>query len=625
MARYSPVGDLIVISIGFVILLLLFFSYVSKTRSYKIFVSIVINLILCAMADVASYSLTRASSWWAYVMWCLFHALLFLLFLQFAVYICEVGKFGQKLRQIFQAIAVVLYVVIVVIDIIITFSGEFSVSEDGKWVLRQGQQIYIYSYCAFFLLMVIMLVVARHTVYSRVMYGFYGAIAISFLVLLVQGVCKESSYTVATFYFPILAMFYSMHSNPYNAHLGAADGTAFADYVHKIQHNGQTFIYMSFYLKLFQEDDVVVPDALQASIRYHSAKSFNHSMLFQPERGHLILAAVKEQNPDYQNQIRRALMNFQKEYDKYHYDCRLLIGESSQEITNSTGYLSFFQIVRDHMEENGVHFVDENDVKRYHRFSLILKNLEDIYKKRDLNDPRVLAYCQPVYNVRTRSYETAEALMRLQIDGEIIPPDEFVRVAEKKGYIHVLTMIILHKTCEAIKYFCEQGYFLSRISVNVSALELKEENFTEDVVQVIAQSGVPDDKIAIELTESQTYSDFLIMKEAISKLKEKGVIFYLDDFGTGYSNMERIMEIPFDIIKFDRSLVLASRESQRSRNLVLGMSNIFASMNYAVLYEGVEEDIDEAMCIDMSASYLQGFKYSRPVPIMELVDYLMRR
>ena len=116
----------------------------------------------------------------------------------------------------------------------------------------------------------------------------------------------------------------------------------------------------------------------------------------------------------------------------------------------------------------------------------------------------------------------------------------------------------------------------------------------------------------------------MLMKRKIGELKQKGIKFYLDDFGTGYSNMERIMELPFDIIKFDRALVIASGAEDRSRRMVENLASMFSNMDYSVLYEGVEKDADEAMCKGMSATYLQGFKYSRPAPITKLKDYLSR-
>ncbi|MER2150338.1 MAG: EAL domain-containing protein, partial [Candidatus Limivicinus sp.] len=96
----------------------------------------------------------------------------------------------------------------------------------------------------------------------------------------------------------------------------------------------------------------------------------------------------------------------------------------------------------------------------------------------------------------------------------------------------------------------------------------------------------------------------------------------LDDFGTGYSNMERIMELPFDIIKFDRTMVAASAGDERSEKIVESLAHMFADMEYSVLYEGVEDEMDEKRCRGMSASYLQGYKYSRPVPIAQLRNFL---
>ena len=166
---------------------------------------------------------------------------------------------------------------------------------------------------------------------------------------------------------------------------------------------------------------------------------------------------------------------------------------------------------------------------------------------------------------------------------------------------------------------------MKRISINISVLEMRDENFCNDINSVIKNSGIPDDKIAIEVTESQNESDFMVMKTMINELKEHGIKFYLDDFGTGYSNFERIMELPFDIIKFDRSLVIASGEGEKSEKMVESLANMFANMDYSVLYEGVENELDEKMCIKMRASYLQGYKYSRPIPIERLTEFFEKR
>ena len=114
------------------------------------------------------------------------------------------------------------------------------------------------------------------------------------------------------------------------------------------------------------------------------------------------------------------------------------------------------------------------------------------------------------------------------------------------------------------------------------------------------------------------------MKSIINEINEKEIKFYLDDFGTGYSNMERILELPFDIIKFDRSLVLANDADIRAKKSVGSLAIMFSNLDYSVLYEGVETDIDEQRCIGMSASYLQGYKYSKPIPIIELKRFFSK-
>ena len=114
------------------------------------------------------------------------------------------------------------------------------------------------------------------------------------------------------------------------------------------------------------------------------------------------------------------------------------------------------------------------------------------------------------------------------------------------------------------------------------------------------------------------------MKERLNELRDSGIKFYLDDFGTGYSSFERIMKLPFDIIKFDRSLTVASGVDVKTETMVSYLAHMFTDMNYSVLYEGIEDENDEERCIAMFARYLQGYKYSKPIPIEQLTDYFVK-
>ena len=204
-------------------------------------------------------------------------------------------------------------------------------------------------------------------------------------------------------------------------------------------------------------------------------------------------------------------------------------------------------------------------------------------------------------------------------------PDQFIPIAEQTGHIHTLSLIILNKTCAAIRSMLERGYDIQRISVNFSTLDVRYDSFCSDVQQIISRNQIPFTKVAIEITESRSEADFNIMKSKVLELQKLGIKFYLDDFGTGYSNFERIMEIPFDIIKFDRSMTIECAKNETSFYMVSTFANMFSQLHYAVLFEGIENDMDELNCVRMSAKYLQGYKYSKPIPIEELANFLVAR
>ena len=626
-AKYSPVGDLTVLSVCFVMLILLFNSYVIKSRSFRVFLSLIVQLMMAAIVDVTFYTLVS----WGYGdnrlvfgLRCAYHSLLFLIFLHFVIYIAEVTRLQRREKAPYIALAGLIFAVVVSIDVWDTVRGSsFTLTDNG--LRYAGRDIFFIGYAAFVALIVAMLARVGKRLYKRVMMGFYGTMAVSFLILLLQGLGEQSSFTVATFMYPILAMLYIMHSNPYDAKLGTTDSRALEEMVRYNYLKGRDFEIISLYLRYFDEEGKKLPSNLQDTIRRFATDFFRGAALFRVDRGHIVLLAPKDRNPDYEQRITSFLTSFRTEYHRYKYDYKLIVGHSIDEVSRKNEYVSFLRSIYRDMEENSIHWIEPKDVKRFNSSEYILRQLEDISAKGDLNDPRVLAYCQPVYNICTGKYDTGEALMRLQLeDVGLVFPDQFIPLAEENGYIHVLTEIILNKTCAQIARLSRMGCDVCRISVNVSALELGDNGFCDDVTRIIHDSGIEGDKIAIELTESQSDSDFLLMKDKIDELRSQGIKFYLDDFGTGYSNMERIMELPFDIIKFDRSLVLASESSERSRKIVVGLAHMFSDLDYSVLYEGVEKDSDEKMCMDMDASYLQGYKYSRPVPIEEMEHFFAK-
>ena len=625
--NYTPAADIAAISVCFVISLLLFFSYTRKSTSYRVFLAIIPTLIIACMADIGFHMslFARGLDPLTYILRCVYHAGLFTVFFLFTLYITIVTRLEKKAQHIILGFSSLLLLAIIIVDVVTSFGGHaLSMTDEG--VVSSGSVIFFIGYMLFALTDVMLLGLVRNRLFKRVMYGFYGSVALSFLVLLLQRLSGQSSFTAFSFVFPIIAMFYIMHSSPFDAEMGTVDTAALHDTVRYNREKKIPFIYMSLYMPIFDVEGKQMPESIQALVRHFASSYFRSSILFNVGKGHLILVFPKRRNADYEHRIGKILHAFSEQHRIYQYDYKIVIGENMEEVSRKNEYVSFIRNIHRSMKENTIHRVSPDDLKSFDRSEYILRQLEDIYSTQDLNDKRVLVYCQPVYNIRTGKYDTAEALMRLMLpETGLVFPDQFIYLAEEHGYIHVLTEIILHKTCEEMRRIIGDGYDISRISVNVSMLELKDDHFCEDISGIVTDSGISGDNIAIELTESQSESDFNVMKTKIEELKEKGIKFYLDDFGTGYSNMERIMELPFDIIKFDRSLVLASGSSERSERIVGNLANLFSDLDYSVLYEGVETESDETMCKEMSASYLQGYKYSRPIPIEELRNFAEKR
>ena len=625
--NYTPAADIAAISVCFVISLLLFFSYTRKSTSYRVFLTIIPTLIIACMADIGFHMslFARGLDPLTYILRCVYHAGLFTVFFLFTLYITIVTRLEKKAQHIILGFSSLLLLAIIIVDVVTSFVGHaLSMTDEG--VVSSGSVIFFIGYMLFALTDVMLLGLVRNRLFKRVMYGFYGSVALSFLVLLLQRLSGQSSFTAFSFVFPIIAMFYIMHSSPFDAEMGTVDTAALHDMVKYNYEKKIPFIYMSLYMPIFDVEGKQMPESIQALVRHFASSYFRSSILFNVGKGHLILAFPKRRNADYEHRIGKILRAFSEQHRIYQYDYKIVIGENMEEVSWKNEYVSFIRNIHRSMKENTIHRVSPDDLKSFDRSEYILRQLEDIYSTQDLNDKRVLVYCQPVYNIRTGKYDTAEALMRLMLpETGLVFPDEFIYLAEEHGYIHVLTEIILHKTCEEMSRMIGDGYDISRISVNVSMLELKDDHFCEDISGIVTDSGISGDNIAIELTESQSESDFNVMKTKIEELKEKGIKFYLDDFGTGYSNMERIMELPFDIIKFDRSLVLASGSNERSERIVGNLATLFSDLDYSVLYEGVETESDETMCKEMSASYLQGYKYSRPIPIEELRNFAEKR
>ena len=270
-----------------------------------------------------------------------------------------------------------------------------------------------------------------------------------------------------------------------------------------------------------------------------------------------------------------------------------------------------------------VHYLTSKELEFFEEKIRIVRELNNIFITNNLDDPRVEIFYQPILDIKSGKFLMAEALTRLNLRyfDKLIFPNTFIPILEEKNYIHKYSLIVLNKVCCFIKQLEYENIEIEGISVNFSLKEFLEPNFEKDLIDIVTKNDVLPSKIHIEVTESIETENLDLLKRKIENLKKFGFKFYLDDFGTGYSNLSRIIEFPFDVIKFDKSLIDESIKNIDAKNITLGMSNLL-SQKFEILFEGIENDVYESFAKNTCARYFQGYKYSRPIKSRDIIKLL---
>lgn len=300
----------------------------------------------------------------------------------------------------------------------------------------------------------------------------------------------------------------------------------------------------------------------------------------------------------------------------YYTDCYLFgIDSIYLDNHNDLDIISVFVTEKIEEAKGNVIYMDEDWISRHRRKIEIEKLISDA-----IEDNRILVYYQPIYSVEKKKYTSAEALVRI-IDKEdkIIPPGEFIPIAEDNESIITLGEIVFRKTCQMIvrERLYEKGY--EYIEINLSAVQSTKADFADKIISIIKQTGVDPKMINLEITETAAIRSKEVLLKNMRKLIDYGITFSLDDFGTGYSNLNYIMELPVDIVKFDKNMTDSYFESDRNKMVMSTTINMIKAMGMKIVVEGVERKEQlEAVC-EEGVHYIQGFYFSRPLPEKDFV------
>lgn len=229
-------------------------------------------------------------------------------------------------------------------------------------------------------------------------------------------------------------------------------------------------------------------------------------------------------------------------------------------------------------------------------------------------------YFQPIVDVTMTGTPCigAEALVRWNSsEMGFISPGEFIPLAEYLGLINPIGNYVLYDACEACRRWNDCGYPNHHVNVNLSVVQLLQNDIVEIVAKTIEETGINPKNLTLEVTESLAINDMDRMKKILSDIKALGCKIALDDFGTGYSSLNHIREIPFNVIKVDQSFIKDITKDSYAGSFVKMVGELAEAIGVEVCVEGVETIEQLNILKKMPIHYIQGFYYSKPVPRSE--------
>ena len=243
---------------------------------------------------------------------------------------------------------------------------------------------------------------------------------------------------------------------------------------------------------------------------------------------------------------------------------------------------------------------------------------------RAIADKEFELHYQPKVCLDTNKVKGFEALIRwITPDGQFIPPDKFIEVAEQNGAIYELGEWVLNEACAQAATWIKQGIMTGHMSVNLSPKQISQAGIVEIVKSALKRSGVPAHMLELEITESVLLQNVDVTKRVLKEFTDLGVSIALDDFGTGYSSMSYLTEFTFDTLKIDRSF-LFNIETDKSRLLVLkNIIQLAQDLDMGLVVEGVETELHAEMLRGYKCELYQGWLFSKAIPADKATEILI--
>ena len=236
-----------------------------------------------------------------------------------------------------------------------------------------------------------------------------------------------------------------------------------------------------------------------------------------------------------------------------------------------------------------------------------------------LKNEEFAVFYQPKVNIVTGELTGAEALCRWFRNGKIVPPKDFIPYLEQTDDICRLDFYMLEHVCRHIRRWIDTGRKVVRVSVNLSRKHMMDVDLLKNIIEIVDKYDVPHQYIEIELTETTTDVEFRDLKRVVGGLQQAGVCTSVDDFGMGYSSLNLIREIPWNVLKVDRSFLPVDEDDHTSTRSIMFKYVVAMAKELGLecIAEGVETQAQVEVLRENQCEFAQGYFFDKPLPLDE--------
>ena len=238
--------------------------------------------------------------------------------------------------------------------------------------------------------------------------------------------------------------------------------------------------------------------------------------------------------------------------------------------------------------------------------------------ERAIQNKEFTLYLQPKYDIEKGTIIGAEALVRwISLENGFISPGDFIPVFENNGFVYEVDKFIWEESCRYLRKWLDEGREVHPISVNVSRIDLYTPKLVQHLVNLREKYQLPSQYLELEITESAYTEDPEQIITITRQLREAGFVILMDDFGTGYSSLNMLKDIQIDVLKLDMGFLKSSDYSAKGGNILTAILKMAESLKMQTIAEGVETKEQVEFLKSIGCRYVQGFYYSKPLPVGE--------